>query len=57
MERCWPCRNVLGRVPDPEGLNYWTSILDQKRLTRPGVVTWIAMNAEFKSRYRYPTMP
>lgn len=28
-------QNVLGRQPDTDGLNYWTSQLDQKKLTKP----------------------
>lgn len=48
--------NVLGRTPDLAGLNYWTSTLDQRKLSRAGVVQWITANDEFKNRHPYSHM-
>lgn len=49
--------NVLGRTPDAGGLAYWKGTLDQRKLTRAGVVLYITQNPEFRNKYPYTTMP
>ncbi len=50
-------RNVLGRSYDEAGYRYWLGLLDQGRLSRGGLVRWVAANAEFASRYPYTAIP
>ena len=45
--------NVLGRIYDQEGFDYWLGLLSSGQLNRGGVVRWIAANAEFLNRYPY----
>ncbi len=42
--------NMLDRVPDQEGFDYWLGEMD-RGLSQDGVVRWIVANAEFKLRY------
>ncbi len=44
--------NVLGRTPDPEGIDYWVGELD-RGLTQHGVVRWVAANDEFIAAHPY----
>jgi uncharacterized protein (DUF1501 family) len=50
-------RNVLGRTPDAEGVLYWKRQLDSGKLTRGGVVRWIAASSEFKAKRPYAGIP
>lgn len=50
-------RNVLGRNADAGGFAYWLGLLDQGRVSRGGVVRWVAANAEFANRYHYAGIP
>ena len=49
--------NVLGRTPDSEGVLYWKGMLDSGKLTRGGVVRWIAAGAEFKAKHPFAGIP
>jgi Domain of unknown function (DUF4214)/Putative binding domain, N-terminal len=44
-------QNVLGRDPDPTGLSYWTSMLDQA-MTRPQLVYSFVQSQEFDNNIR-----
>ncbi len=50
-------RNVLGREPDPEGLAYWISLVETGKLSRHGVVRWIAANDEFIAAHPFEKGP
>ncbi len=41
--------NVMGRVSDPGGHAYWTSLLDNGTLTRGGVTLQFSESPEFKA--------
>lgn len=45
-------QNVLGRLPDPGGLAYWTGLLDSARLTRADVMGGFINGAEFDQLVR-----
>ncbi|MEZ5379043.1 MAG: DUF4214 domain-containing protein [Acidimicrobiales bacterium] len=45
--------NVLGRTPDTAGRNYWLGEVTSGRLSRHGVVRWIAESNEFKAAHPY----
>ena len=47
--------NVLGRSPDQGGLNYWTRQLDQRHLSRGGVLVGFSESAEYKIKQRVNT--
>lgn len=42
-------RNVLGRAPDAGGLSYWTGQLQQRRITRGGVMVGFSESAEYRN--------
>ncbi len=44
--------NILGRTPDPEGIDYWAGEM-AGGLGQHGVVRWIVANDEFISRHPY----
>lgn len=41
-------QNVLGRLPDAEGLSFWTGVLDQGLMTRGEVLANFSESAEFQ---------
>ena len=43
--------NVMQRTPDTSGYNYWVSQLDQKKITRGGVMLKFSDSSEFKRKY------
>lgn len=47
--------NMLGRIADQDGFDYWLGELSSGRLDQPGVVRWVTENAEFE--LRYPFLP
>lgn len=47
--------NVLGRPADPEGLAYWTDLVEGDELTRGGVVLNVSLSPEFTGRHVYPS--
>ena len=49
--------NMLGRVADQDGFDYWLGEMD-KGLAQFGVVRWVVANDEFVANYPYaPTAP
>ncbi|MCU1454609.1 MAG: cell wall-binding protein, partial [Acidimicrobiales bacterium] len=42
--------NVLGRLGDPGGINYWTAQLDQKKRTRGQVMIGFSESGEYKAK-------
>lgn len=44
--------NMLGRAPDPAGLNYWVALLDSG-FSRSQTARWVATSKEFVARYPY----
>jgi hypothetical protein len=48
--------NVLGRIPDPTGFDYWLGLLDDETLNRGSVVRWVAAGDEFEQRVQYPDL-
>ncbi len=49
-------QNVLQRQPDPSGFQYWLGLLENRELTRGGVVRWVAAGQEFEARVSYPDL-
>lgn len=45
--------NMLGRIADQDGFDYWLGELTSGRLDQPGVVRWVTENAEFENRYPF----
>ncbi len=45
--------NVHGRATDPAGVDYWLAALEDGRLSRGGVVRWIAAGEEFERNNPY----
>lgn len=43
--------NVLGRVGDKNGYNYWLRRLNEKRITRGGLMIQFSESSEFKRKY------
>lgn len=43
--------NVLGRVGDQAGYNYWLKRLNDKKITRGGLMTQFSESSEFKRKY------
>lgn len=43
--------NVLGRVGDQAGYNYWVKKLNDKRITRGGLMIQFSESSEFKRKY------
>jgi hypothetical protein len=43
--------NVLNRTPDPGGYNYWVKRLNEKKITRGGVMLQFSESSEFKRKY------
>lgn len=48
-------RNVLGRVGDTDGLDYWTDLLTRRELSKGGVVLNVALSIEFAERRPFPS--
>ncbi len=46
-------RNMLGRLPDPAGFEYWRDEMTVRGLPRHLVVRWVVANNEFISRFPY----
>jgi hypothetical protein len=45
--------NMLGRVPDAGGFEYWRSLMDDGALNRAQVVLYVGLNTEFINRFPY----
>ncbi len=45
--------NMLGRVPDIEGFNYWLDLMDNSGLSPQDAVRWVSESQEFKNSYPY----
>jgi hypothetical protein len=45
--------NMLGRVPDSSGFNYWRSMMDDGTLNRARVVLYVGLDTEFVNRFPY----
>lgn len=45
--------NMLGRIADQAGFDYWLGQLTSGKLDQPGVVRWVTENVEFKQRYPF----
>lgn len=43
--------NVLNRTPDQGGYNYWVKRLNEKKITRGGVMLQFSESSEFKRKY------
>ncbi len=48
--------NMLGRVPDVDGFNYWLGLMDNSGLTRPEAVRWVSESQEFENLYPYEAL-
>lgn len=48
--------NMLGRVPDQAGFDYWLGQMNDG-LSQHGVVRWIVANDEFKLRFPFAPVP
>lgn len=49
--------NMLGRVPDVEGFNYWLGLMDNNGLSQAGAVRWVSESQEFENLYPYDAIP
>lgn len=47
--------NMLGRIADQHGFDYWLGEMSSGKLDQPGVVRWVTENTEFE--LRYPFLP
>jgi hypothetical protein len=45
--------NMLGRVPDSGGFDYWRSLMDDGTLNRAQVVLYVGLDTEFINRFPY----
>lgn len=48
-------RNVLDREPDPFGEAYWLELLNDGELTRPELMLYFSLSAEFRLRHPLPS--
>ena len=47
--------NMLGRVPDAGGFEYWRGLMDSGTLNRAQVVLYVGLDTEFINRFPYRT--
>ena len=48
--------NMLDRIADQDGFDYWLNLMDNEGLSRANAVRWVAQSAEFEALFPYTSI-